>query len=254
MDHLATFSLVHSTEMIVRVLREVKEREEEYDLIKTISLSIEGLPSSINLARRERRLLARGPLYRVQVPDRPSLEHPVQDRRRSRRSMILLNAINDWDVQRAEQAINNGTTSLDSYYNQGSTVINEPSIYSQTSSHEHQSSASEEEASDSSRYKKRSSFLGLPPDPHSKQTLVDVFVFTDLVLIANPLHKRQGHGSASVKERWRLLDQVGTGRILNVSERRNVVQGQFFPQLENCILTNLLQGTRNFLSNWISSL
>lgn len=226
MDHLATFSLVHSTEVIVRVLREVKEREEEYDLIKGISNSIEGLPSSMNLARRERRLLARGPLYRVHLPDQTPSEPPVQDRRRSRRSILLLNAISDWDVQRAERAATSGTSSLDSYYSQNSTTTDgprEPSPHSQVSRNERPSSASEDEASDSSRYKKRSSFLGLPSNP--KQTLVDVFVFTDLVLFATPLHKRQGRGAAGVKERWRLLDQVGTGRILNVAECQDIVQG-----------------------------
>jgi hypothetical protein len=224
MDHLATFSLVHSTEMIIRVLREVKAREDEYNLIKALSSSIEGLPSSINLARRERRLLARGPLYRINIPDRPT-ESRSHNREPSRRSVVLLNAINDWDVQRTERPVSAGT-SLDSYYCRSSAITSESngqSLHSQASSKDGPpSSASEEEISDSSRYHRRSSFLAMPPKTKSKQLLVDVFVFTDLVLFASPLHKRQGHGSV---ERWRLLDDIGTGRILSVSERREAVQG-----------------------------
>ena len=44
---------------------EVKAREDEYDLVKGISMDIEGLPSTAHLARRERRLLTHGLLYRL---------------------------------------------------------------------------------------------------------------------------------------------------------------------------------------------
>ena len=44
----------------LRVMREVKSREEEYNLVKGLALAIEGLGSPSSLARRERRLLVRG--------------------------------------------------------------------------------------------------------------------------------------------------------------------------------------------------
>ena len=59
-DHLSTFSLYHSTRVIVYVLYVVKAREEEYGLIKDIASSMDGLPLSAQLAKRERRLLWHG--------------------------------------------------------------------------------------------------------------------------------------------------------------------------------------------------
>ncbi|KAI0273251.1 hypothetical protein BGY98DRAFT_998319 [Russula aff. rugulosa BPL654] len=63
-DHLATFSLLHCTETIIRVMREVKLQEEEYELVKDRMEHIKGLPTSVQLAHRSRRLLARGRLER----------------------------------------------------------------------------------------------------------------------------------------------------------------------------------------------
>jgi hypothetical protein len=57
---MATFSLIHSADMIHRVMNEVKIREDEYDLVKTVSSQIRGLQQSKKLARRERRLLIKG--------------------------------------------------------------------------------------------------------------------------------------------------------------------------------------------------
>lgn len=69
-DHLPTFSLLHSGSMVVNVMWEVKLREEEYAFVKSIARRIHGLPSSAQLARRERRLLAHGPLQRIHLSER----------------------------------------------------------------------------------------------------------------------------------------------------------------------------------------
>jgi hypothetical protein len=70
-DFIATFSLVNSTDMIMRVMAEVKCREDEYDQVKSFSSRIVNLPRSVKLAQRERRLLAHGEL--AQVTQQPSM-------------------------------------------------------------------------------------------------------------------------------------------------------------------------------------
>ncbi|KAJ3537224.1 hypothetical protein NM688_g6721 [Phlebia brevispora] len=59
-DYLSSFSLSHSTRMIVHVLHEVKTREEEYQFVKDFASRIDNLLPSVQLAKRERRLLWHG--------------------------------------------------------------------------------------------------------------------------------------------------------------------------------------------------
>ena len=51
--------------MVIRVLREVKRREDEYTFVKDLMLRIRGFPDMIQLLNRERRLIAHGALRRV---------------------------------------------------------------------------------------------------------------------------------------------------------------------------------------------
>lgn len=64
--------------MIVHVMHEVKIREEEYDFVKDMSSRIEGLLPSVQLARRERRLLWYGDM--VHLP-RPGMSASRRDSR-----------------------------------------------------------------------------------------------------------------------------------------------------------------------------
>ncbi|KAH8105272.1 hypothetical protein BXZ70DRAFT_514961 [Cristinia sonorae] len=68
-DHLAMLSLYHSFRMVMRVMEEVRAREEAYESFKRVTSEIEGLLPSFHLANRERRLLWKGPLVVNQVPD-----------------------------------------------------------------------------------------------------------------------------------------------------------------------------------------
>jgi hypothetical protein len=56
--------------MVVNVMWEVKLREEEYGFVKDVSQRIHGLPDAAQLARRERRVLAHGPLQRIHLSER----------------------------------------------------------------------------------------------------------------------------------------------------------------------------------------
>ncbi|CAE6448610.1 unnamed protein product, partial [Rhizoctonia solani] len=64
-DHLPCFSLLHSMHAMVCVLDEVKAREDECELIKSLLSRVNGLPPQFTAATRENRLLAQGPLTRV---------------------------------------------------------------------------------------------------------------------------------------------------------------------------------------------
>lgn len=124
-DHLSTFSLLHSTNMIIRIMSEVKLREDEYDSVKDIASRIDNLPLSARLAKRERRLLTQGLL--------------------------------DLDPSQ--------TTPID--FATSSTRI-----------------------------------------------LAQVFVFTDLVIFAQPISRKRSKKA----QEWRLLDRIGVVRILAITE------------------------------------
>lgn len=67
-DYLATYSLLSATTFVVRVLREVKLREDEYVYTKSLLSRVHGLhgtSSSEWLVTRERRLLSHGSLQRL---------------------------------------------------------------------------------------------------------------------------------------------------------------------------------------------
>ncbi|KNZ59331.1 uncharacterized protein VP01_1756g3 [Puccinia sorghi] len=67
-DYEATVCLLSATDSVIRVLQEVKEREDEYEKLQEMEGRIKGLPSGFKLARRDRRLLAQGLMKRVQLP------------------------------------------------------------------------------------------------------------------------------------------------------------------------------------------
>ena len=111
-DYLSTFSLSRSTDLVIKVMTEVKIREDEYNLIKRFSTRIQGLSASSQLATRDRRLLHSGPLGLV-VSDRG---HNSRARRNSgsgnkstaesKRSSKLADSICDWayDVEKSGSA------------------------------------------------------------------------------------------------------------------------------------------------------
>jgi hypothetical protein len=80
------FSLLHSTDFIIRVIQEVKSREEEYEWLKDLGQSIKGLPSGFQLAHRDRRLLFEGPLRRVLISEKKGKGKSVVTEKTRRRS------------------------------------------------------------------------------------------------------------------------------------------------------------------------
>lgn len=68
-DHLPMFSLYHSTSLVIKVMQEVKAREEEFKYIESLAARVAGIPPAFELARRERRLVAQGLLRKVELPE-----------------------------------------------------------------------------------------------------------------------------------------------------------------------------------------
>lgn len=67
----------------IRVLQEVKTREDDYEQVKELQKRLRGLPSGFLLARRDRRLVARGDLRRVHVSERDRIVLDMDERMRS---------------------------------------------------------------------------------------------------------------------------------------------------------------------------
>ncbi|KAG6372057.1 hypothetical protein JVT61DRAFT_8765 [Boletus reticuloceps] len=105
-DYLSTLSLFHAAKLTIRVLSEVKDREDAYELVKMACSGIKGI-SPMHLVHRERRLLIRGSLTCVQVSNDQqalSLETPADNQpaprsvgqQRIRRADKLSKAIHVW--------------------------------------------------------------------------------------------------------------------------------------------------------------
>lgn len=72
-DHGPSEALFQSCDALIRIMQEVKVREEEYEQIKSFCGRITGLPTGLILAKRDRRLLAQGQMRRVHLSDKDRL-------------------------------------------------------------------------------------------------------------------------------------------------------------------------------------
>lgn len=174
----------------LRVMQEVKAREEEYNLIKDLALAIEGVNSSSSLASRERRLLMRGP---CQLLVSRSQARSPRNLNGNRHSLVLLDAIDNRDTtKRSEKRT--------SFLPASSPVINSNTFAGSVSPNKATSGGS-------------GSGHDLAFSP------VEVFIFSDVVVVAIP----------TGKDRWKLLEIFGIARILHVAESTVTVQGDTGP-------------------------
>lgn len=82
-DHIDTLALLDETDAAIRVMQEVKTREDEYEQLKAIASRLRGLPPGFQLARRDRRLIQQGQLRRVHAGDKDRQALEADGRRRS---------------------------------------------------------------------------------------------------------------------------------------------------------------------------
>jgi hypothetical protein len=227
--------------MVIRVMSEVKTREDEYDLVKDISAHIHGLPS-VQLARRERRLLVHGLLQHVEgdstkngcssdssSPAR-SLGFDFSERKDGeRRGSRLLDAINEWNVHRGRSGSVKSTASSAtgvSFKSHASTVSSFPvtpflecfpprcNVVSPPSPNPMPGLRPPSKSCARFGYTslgiKRPLFAPMAPAGS-----VHAFVFTDLVLFARPMTATQ---SSDEGLSWCLVDDFGLSRVLGITE------------------------------------
>lgn len=240
-DHLSMFSLLHSTDMMIRVLQTVKTREAEYAMIKALSTRITGLPTNFQLASRDRRLIAQGPLLRIHLPrpvenipdtylsDMEPTTHstktrvnhpaPIQIQLPPRNPIRLASRT---DPTTFDETI---MTSAESSTSEFSSV--EPPI--PTSPVEYDLSPDLGAAS----FRQESLHHFLPDEDFpwiTRQKMlrdewIYAFVFTDVVLLTTPSAKGLGTSwtkskgaSDKATDSWVLLEDIGLARVLGFSD------------------------------------
>ena len=193
-DHLPTVSLVLSMKTTLRVMQEVKAREEEYNLIKDLALNIEGLSSPSSLARRERRLIIRGS---CRLLASRSQARSQRNSNGNRHSLVLLDALNSRDTTKRSEKRR-------SFLPASSPDVN-PNTFAGSAS------------------PNRTTSSGSGSSYDLTFSSVEVFVFSDVVVVVTPTGKNQ----------WKLVEKFGIARILHVAEGTVAVQGDTWLRLRN---------------------
>ena len=216
--------------MIIHVLNEVKVREDEYELIKSIAVRIQGLPPSVQLATRERRLLCRGLLHLVNtdeivyvsniapksspVNSESSISHGPDPFNRSSKLAV---AIKEWDARRGRSESTSSSNTGTSFNSMGisSGASDMPTTPCSTFFSSYRISVPD------GRLNGTTIKMAVSPSPNPRcdstlcGTPVQVFIFTDLVVLATPTSSLTPAPTGD----WTLLKHIGIARILGVPER-----------------------------------
>lgn len=224
--------------MVIRVLNEVRVREDEYELIKSFSTRIQGLPSSFLLATRERRLLFRGPLHLVYA-DKDNCETGLPTPALSQcyshipktpgtyvsdRSSRLANAIHQWDTRR-ERSGSTSSSSTGMTFNSVGTALSGdafdiPVSACSTFPPSYRISVPQGWLNSAGISGQNKTPASPSPNPRYGPTPLEVFVFTDLVLLATPALTLTPENSE-----WTLLKNTGIVRVLGINE--TIEQGSY---------------------------
>ena len=176
--YISTFFLARSTGLVINVMKEVKVREDEYNLIKSLSIRIQGIPAD-QLATRERRLLHSGILHLTTQDEhlqRAGVSEIEPSPKRTNRASRLVNAIHEWVPKRSNSVKSTASSST------GTSAFSDLQIWPPGSPNwlpipKLRARNSSPETS------MRASLQSFP---------VQVFVFSDLVLLAIPLAQTPG--------------------------------------------------------------
>ncbi|KAJ7207982.1 hypothetical protein GGX14DRAFT_455073 [Mycena pura] len=249
-DFVPTFALLHSTEMIIKVMTEVKIREDEYDLVKSISQRIKGLPSSASLARRGRRLLCQGQLIRMDSKQTGGTQPTPREaalsgdrwnlsatENPSKRSSKLNDAIHDWGQRRGRSGSERSeVASFRSYSTNSSAASTEPPLTPSSPRSLFYSTPSKPSPSGLSTPQGRHYPIDLADNRFKDTQSVQVFVFSDCIVVATACKARHAG-----PEEWRLLDKIGIARVLDVTEISNETDSTVFALYSNLVLTFVSQ-------------
>ena len=218
-DYLSTFSLSRSTDLVIKVMTEVKIREDEYNLIKRFSTRIQGLSASSQLATRDRRLLHSGPLGLV-VSDRgPNLRAKRnsgsgnKSTTESKRSSKLADSICDWayDVEKSGSAKSRKSSNSVKPSTFGGTPIPNPAAKSSWFSRLPLRKRSRSKSSLSGKEAASAGDVQSVVDVSLQCIPIHVFVFNDLVLLA------QSKSPSDDDPLWVLLRDVGVIKPLSIA-------------------------------------
>jgi hypothetical protein len=237
-DHLATFSLLHCTETIIRVTREVKLQEEEYELVKDRLGHIKGLPTSVQLAHRSRRLLARGRLEREnprgkaratttggELHEHGRSHHAAGVRQSRLMSVIQSRAVRSDSIRTTSES----NTSIGSRFSDDLQSKPYPSDFLR-----HSPSASSLARQDVWE-RQFISPRNAHPIPEARAETLYTLVFNDLVLFALPIYNSSVcHDREMPEDSWNLIEGIGISRVLKVTEDPSQIVLDLLPvDLEN---------------------
>ncbi|KAH9053084.1 hypothetical protein EDB87DRAFT_1691161 [Lactarius vividus] len=228
-DHLATFSLLHCTETMIRVMREVKLQEEEYALVKERLGKISGLPTSVQFAHRSRRLLARGRLEREYPRDRVRIstnggtlrENESSDQATGVRQSRLISAIQSRAMRSdSMRTTSESTTSITSHFSRDLPTTPYPSQRLASASSSTHPNVWDGQYATPRNARHSLGPLGLGQLAQTLYTLV----FNDIVLLASPaLSGRHDSDQVAQIDSWCLLEGIGLSRVLKVVEDSNQI-------------------------------
>ncbi|KAF9466836.1 hypothetical protein BDZ94DRAFT_1250917 [Collybia nuda] len=227
-DYLSTFLLLHSTEMTIRVMTEVKNREDEYDLIKNFLSRIGGLSSGPQIATRERHLLFHGTLHLLTVDDEevtilgnalfpannPQNYVSATQKKKTNlenRTSRLANAVNIWDTRRGRSESTSSSNTGTSFETVSSRDTSCSTFFSSFRIPVPEGRLNAARISEQKRALESPS--PNPRRPRTRGIPAQVFIFTDLMLLAT-----QNSTLVPNNYEWSLLEGIGITRILGISE------------------------------------
>ena len=219
-------------------MREVKLQEEEYELVKDRLRHIKGLPATLQLVHRSRRLLARGRLdrdtsrfhARTATVGREAQDHRHSNQAAGVRQSRLISAIQS----RAMRSDSIRTTSESS-----NSVMSHFSDDLQTKPYP---SGFVQRPTSASSLGPKNVWERQSTAPRNAHAMVEscemtlyTLVFNDLVLLASPIFDASGQNDRTIQvDSWGLLEGIGISRVLQVREDSGQIVLDLLPvDLEN---------------------
>ncbi|KAG0150032.1 hypothetical protein CROQUDRAFT_653030 [Cronartium quercuum f. sp. fusiforme G11] len=216
-DHLSTIALLDATDEIIRVMQEVKGREDDYERTKALEAQIKPVPvPRFKLAIRDRKLLGQGFLRQVQVSTNKLAPPPHQ-----RRPRPLSQVSNESEF--GGSTITSTRTDCSSSYSDEAPQTPPDQSGCFPTSPELVPSLPPPSASLVRRATRTSGsarFLGVGTGKESK---VSVFVFTDVMVILNTkvtdtLRRKRAASKKGSAVRYQLVEEIGICKVLGVED------------------------------------
>ncbi|KAK0486581.1 hypothetical protein IW261DRAFT_1456219 [Armillaria novae-zelandiae] len=226
-DYLPTLCLLRSTDLIIKVMAEVKVREDEYEFVKSITERISGLA---DIARRDRRLLHQGQVRRIDsdISSSTQASESLGDRLQNRSSR-LVTAINDWDARRARSGSvkSNASSATGSSIGAASTASSWDTPASPTPNSSFLDSTGNRKHVSKLQTTHFQSRATKNVFPVTSDVPLQLFVFTDLLVVTMPTEDGN----------WNLCEDVSVVRILSISaEEPSMILLQVLPVADLSIL------------------